>query len=52
MDPGYDVAKRCLAQLKEHWSSVTITCSTKDPMNGADIQIEFDWGEPDEDDDD
>lgn len=44
-----EAAHRCMAQLKEHWQNVTITCMSID-HSGCTSTVELEWGdEKDED---
>jgi hypothetical protein len=37
-----EVVHRCMAQLKEHWQNVTITCMSID-AHGQQTTIEVEW---------
>lgn len=46
---GAEAARRCMAQLREHYDAVTINVSYTD-AGGNDVALELDWTEDDDDD--
>jgi hypothetical protein len=48
---GAECARRCMAQLREHYDNVTIAVSYSD-ASGNGVSLELEWTEDDDDDED
>ena len=46
---GAEAARRCVAQLKEHYEAVTLNVSYTD-ASGIEVALELEWDEDDDDD--
>lgn len=47
---GMEVARRCVAQLREHFENITLNLSFTDNA-GVEVALELEWSDDDDDED-